>query len=67
MGYKLDDDFGIVVGKIVKSISRTRREYSYEGAGDIVSITFTDETVMDIESFDYEGYSSAMEVTITNA
>ena len=66
MVYKLDDDFSMMIGKIVKSISRVRREYSYEGAGDIVSITFTDGTVMEIESFDYEGYSSAMEVTITN-
>ena len=56
-GEKMKD----VVGKTIKSIMRWQRPYDYEQSGDILTITFTDDSLLEIESFNYEGYSGEIQ------
>ena len=62
--YKNDNNFKFLEGKTVKHVTKIQRYYDYEEPSLVLIITFTDESSVEIETFDLDGYPSTMEIIL---
>ena len=58
------NDFQSLNGKTIKHVTKIKRYYNYEEPSLVLIITFIDESSMEIETFDLDGYPPTMEIIL---